>query len=168
MLRRLQTIHTGRNLTLKTGAKLTANARFICTSRNVVYVMICLGCKEFYVGETGDTLRNRFTVHRQKMALEPKNAPVPVDPHLRTCGGGRYKVLQFSMPNNISIIHRRSLDSCFKTKIKHFGLIARVVMETTKQQYQHVQHKRPIRRSQSEDILKTFILFFKCIRYYAD
>ena len=50
--------------------------------------MICLGCKEFYVGETGDTLRNRFTVHRQQMALEPENAPVPVDPHLRTCSGG--------------------------------------------------------------------------------
>ena len=61
-----ENIHTGRTLTLKTGAKLTANARFECTSRNVVYVMICLGCKEFYVGETGDTLRNRFSVQSNK------------------------------------------------------------------------------------------------------
>lgn len=113
-----ENMHAGRTLTLKTGVVLTANARFECTTRNVVYVMICMGCKEFYVGETGDTLRNRFTVHRQQMALDPENAPVPADPHLRTCGGGRYKVFPFSKPNNSSRIHRRSLEDRWITVLK--------------------------------------------------
>ena len=38
-----------------------------CTVRNVLYVLICNGCKEFYIGQTGDKLRNRKTVHEQQI-----------------------------------------------------------------------------------------------------
>ena len=65
-----KTLH---DLKLKSGKILKANARFECTSRNLVYAMICNGCGELYIGETGDTLRNRFACHRSQMALDTKH-----------------------------------------------------------------------------------------------
>ena len=38
-----------------------------CTSTNLIYCIICAGCNEKYIGQTGDTLRNRVTVHRQQI-----------------------------------------------------------------------------------------------------
>ena len=34
-----------------------------CTVRNDLYVLICNGCKEYYIRQTGDKIRNRKTVH---------------------------------------------------------------------------------------------------------
>ena len=87
-------IFPGEFLTLKNGINLIPNARFECTSRNLVYVIVCRGCNEFYIGETGDMLKNRFTVHRQHMSLDYNDAPVKADPHLRTCGKGNYYVFR--------------------------------------------------------------------------
>ena len=95
-------------LTLKTGVTLRPNARFECTSRNLVYVIVCGGCQEFYIGETGDTLRNRFAVHRQQMSWKPEDAPVKADPHLRTCGKERYIVFPFFRPSKNTTIYRRA------------------------------------------------------------
>ena len=38
-----------------------------CTVKNVIYVLVCNGCREFYIGQTGDKLRNRETVHIQQV-----------------------------------------------------------------------------------------------------
>ena len=38
-----------------------------CEVRNLIYVIRCGGCQEEYIGETGDTLRHRLTVHRQQI-----------------------------------------------------------------------------------------------------
>ena len=47
-----------------------------CTSTNLVYVITCAGCGQNYIGETGDVLRNRVTVHKQQIR----------DPDTRTLG----------------------------------------------------------------------------------
>ena len=36
-----------------------------CDKKNVIYVITCPGCKEFYIGETENTLRARVRVHKQ-------------------------------------------------------------------------------------------------------
>jgi predicted GIY-YIG superfamily endonuclease len=38
-----------------------------CTVENVLYVLDCNGCKEIYIGQTGNILRNRKTVHAQQI-----------------------------------------------------------------------------------------------------
>ncbi|CAH3178618.1 unnamed protein product, partial [Porites evermanni] len=38
-----------------------------CTSTNLIYVITCAGCGHNYIGETGDVLRNRVTVHKQQI-----------------------------------------------------------------------------------------------------
>ena len=55
-----------------------------CTVRNVLYVLICNGCKEFYIGQTGDKLRNRKTVHEQQIR-DPSTRQMPVSKHIDNC-----------------------------------------------------------------------------------
>ena len=68
--------------------------------------MICMGCNEYYVGETGDLLKSRFTVHRQHMNLPYKDVPVKADPHVQSCGKGKYKVFPFFKPKETTTIYR--------------------------------------------------------------
>ena len=55
-----------------------------CTVRNVLYVLICNGCKEYYIGQTGDKLRNRKTVHEQQIR-DPSTRQMPVSKHIDNC-----------------------------------------------------------------------------------
>ena len=38
-----------------------------CETKNLIYVITCHGCNEFYIGETSTTLRARIRVHKQQM-----------------------------------------------------------------------------------------------------
>ena len=55
-----------------------------CTVRNYLYVLICNGCKEYYIGQTGDTLRNRKTVLEQQIR-DPSTRQMPVSKHIDNC-----------------------------------------------------------------------------------
>jgi len=111
-------LHTGQYLTLKTGITLIANAHFDCMSRNLIYIIVCSGCLEFYVGETGDCLKNRFAVHRQQGREDAIIAPVKADQHLRTCGKDKYAVFPFRKPKHNSMIYRRQLEDEWIAKLK--------------------------------------------------
>jgi len=100
-------LYTGTFLTLKTGITVRATAIFDCMSRNLLYIIVCGGCKEFYVGETGDLLRNRFNVHRQQSQADAVIRPVAADQHLRRCGKNEYLVFPFFKPKYNSRIYRR-------------------------------------------------------------
>jgi len=45
-----------------------------CSSTNLVYVTTCLLCNIQYVGETGDTIRNRMKRHRSNICLNQNTA----------------------------------------------------------------------------------------------
>ena len=96
----------GPELVLKSGVIVLPNARFECITRGVLYIIVCLGCLEFYLGQTGDETRNRFTVHRQQMKWDYKDAPVKADPHIRICGKGKYLVFPFYKPKINTEIYR--------------------------------------------------------------
>ncbi|MEW8544931.1 MAG: GIY-YIG nuclease family protein [Candidatus Thiodiazotropha sp.] len=55
-----------------------------CEVKNVVYVMKCQGCNEEYIGETGNYLRRRVTVHNQQIR-DPKTRMLYVSEHLSIC-----------------------------------------------------------------------------------
>ena len=50
----------------------------------VLYVLICNGCKEYYIGKTGDKLMNRKTVHEQQIR-DPSTSQMPVSKHIDNC-----------------------------------------------------------------------------------
>ena len=57
-----------------------------CSSKNLLYVIKCEGFGEDYIGETGNELRKRMTVHRQQ-TRDPTTNMIPLSAHLslRTC-----------------------------------------------------------------------------------
>ncbi len=55
-----------------------------CDVRNVIYVMRCHGCNKEYIGETGDLLRKRVTVHNQQIR-DPNTRMLAVSSHIDIC-----------------------------------------------------------------------------------
>ena len=57
-----------------------------CNVKNLIYVMQCSGCGEEYIGETGDSLRHRMTVHRQQIHVRQTNVRIlHVSSHIANC-----------------------------------------------------------------------------------
>jgi len=67
-----------------TGKVFYLRNEFTCTSRNLIYCITCKGCNKQYIGETGDILRNRMTLHRQQIR-EPKYCVLHVSEHIAKC-----------------------------------------------------------------------------------
>ena len=111
-------IHEGNSLKLKNGKIVTTNGNFECSSRNVIYIAICSGCLEAYLGETGDKLLTRWTVHRQHSKLHPTQAPVQADVHFRICGNNKYTVFPFYRPKYNDTNLRRRYEEYFQQKFK--------------------------------------------------
>ena len=111
-------IKTGSSIKLKNGMKVQTNGNFECSSRNVIYIATCAGCCESYVGETGDQLLTRWTVHRQQSKLQPTQAPVHADVHFRLCGNNKYDVFPFYRPKRNNIFLRRRYEELFIAKFK--------------------------------------------------
>ena len=55
-----------------------------CNVQNVIYVIVCSGCKKEYIGETGDFLRKRVNVHRQHIR-DPNVRILYVSEHIDNC-----------------------------------------------------------------------------------
>ena len=55
-----------------------------CDAKNLNYVIKCKGCDEEYIGETGDTLRHRLTVHRQQIR-DARVRVLYVSSHIANC-----------------------------------------------------------------------------------
>ena len=49
-----------------------------------LYVIKCNGCKELYIGETGDKLRTRRTIHAQQKR-DPSTRQIPLSEHIDNC-----------------------------------------------------------------------------------
>ena len=111
-------LHVGQELTLKDGSIVKPNSNFDCMSRNLLYLAECSGCQEVYLGETGDQLNNRFTVHRQQSKVGAQLQPVKADQHFRVCGNDSYKVFPFLKPKKNCTIYRRLLESSLVKKLQ--------------------------------------------------
>ena len=70
------------------------NATRSCDVRNVLYVIRCLGCNEYYIGQTGGKLRDRRTVHAQQIR-DPSTRQIPLSAHLDTCSKATPKFTMF-------------------------------------------------------------------------
>ena len=64
------------------------------TAKAVIYVVICQGCKEEYIGETGCLVKERINIYRQHIR-QPQYQQLAVEEHLRTCGYGKFHSFPF-------------------------------------------------------------------------
>ena len=83
-----------------------------CCSTNVIYKLICVGCNAYYIGQTGDALRNRVTVHRQQIAHRHYSF-LNVSQHIRQCGGSFKIAPFFGMPPDSNRLQREAKESYF-------------------------------------------------------
>ena len=105
---------TGKSLTLKTGQKITPNAKISCSSLNVVYCIVCPGCKEFYIGET-KCLRKRMNLHRSQSSptfIMPP--PLKVNQHIKQCTKGYFQVFPFFSVRQSHQIAREGWEAHFQ------------------------------------------------------
>ena len=60
----------------------------------VIYVVICQGCKEKYIEETGCLAKERINIYRQHIR-QPQYEQLAVEEHLRTCGDRKFHMFPF-------------------------------------------------------------------------
>ena len=100
----------------QTGFRFELKSSMSCNSFNLIYAIICAGCLEEYIGETGEgetKLRDRVRVYRQHIK-EKKYQQLKVEEHIRTCGKGNFKIFPFLQmrTNNTSL--RRAFELKFQ------------------------------------------------------
>lgn len=93
-----------------------------CDVKNVLYVITCNGCKEFYIGQTGDKLRTRRTIHAQQIR-DPSTRQIPLSEHLDKCSKLNPKFMMFPFfklqtENTTARITKETyFIKCFKPKL---------------------------------------------------
>ena len=61
---------------------------------NLIHAVICQGCKEEYIGETGCVVKERINIYRQHIR-QPQYQQLAVEEHLRFCGIRRFHMFPF-------------------------------------------------------------------------
>ena len=90
-------LETGSNIQFQnlSGVKyFTLKHNMNCLSSNIIYKLQCSGCHQIYIGQTGDTLRHRMTVHRQQIIIFHYSF-LKVSKHISQCGRNNFTIAPF-------------------------------------------------------------------------
>ena len=111
----------GTEIDLKCGINFIVKNSMTCYSTNLLYVLICSGCKNEYIGETGDTLRAKMRVHRQQIQ-DDNYRILHVSKHIHECAKEfhpQFKVMPFyKMSPDSTKIEREVKERQFIKKCK--------------------------------------------------
>ena len=104
----------------RTGFRFVLKTSFTCDSSNLLYVLICDGCGEEYIGETGEgvtVLRDRVRVYRQHIK-DKTYQMLDVEGHVRQCGKGGFKIFPFLQMKSKDTALRKSFEKKFQLQFK--------------------------------------------------
>ena len=111
-------IHEGPSIQINgTGQLFHVKCDMDCSSRSVLYIMTCTGCNEQYIGETGNELKTRMTVHRQQIR-DTRTRKIAVSKHIAECGQGHFTVFPFYKMNSEDTAIRRAKEHYFINLLK--------------------------------------------------
>ena len=82
------------------------------STQDVIYIITCVGYNEFYIGETGNTLRECCRIHKEQINI-PAYRKISVSKHLDECSRGRFTIFPFYRMYNTTDIFRKTKDRCF-------------------------------------------------------
>ena len=111
----------GNTFTFKCGKTVTTKFNMSCDVRCVIYVMVCQGCQEEYIGETHN-LRERMRVHRQHLR-QPETRTIYVSQHIDQCTKSqpKFKTFPIFKMKTADLLTRRKKETdlieCFKPKL---------------------------------------------------
>ena len=100
----------------KTGQDFKITSELTCESKNLIYVIFCNGCDEYYIGETSDHLRARARVHRQGIV---NNTSIAVDRHIFSCAkhlSNKFEIIPFYKMKTSSKSERLAKEAYFISK----------------------------------------------------
>ena len=108
----------GEKFISKQGIHLNVKFNMSCDVKNVVYVIVCKGCQNEYVGETND-LRKRMSVHRNHIR-DPSRRLLKVSGHIDECINMEPKFLVFPIykMQTDSVAARRQKEKIFIRLLK--------------------------------------------------
>ena len=113
-----QDLEEGIEHTFKTvDKKIEIRIPFNCESKNLIYVVIFSGCKEEYIRQTQTMLKERLNTYRQHIR-QPELQQIDIEGHVRTCGGGNFKIMLFFAIREENKILRESYETYFIEKFK--------------------------------------------------
>ena len=71
-----------------------------CTTKNVIYSIICPKCGQFYIGQTRNELCLRMNLHRQQTTNE-EHRFLKVNRHLHECASNKFNIFPlYKITNN--------------------------------------------------------------------
>ena len=91
-----------------------------CGVRDFIYVLTCNACKENYIGESGDTLRHRATVHRNQIN-QTQYRNLKVSKHIYNCAKNicpMFTICPFYKLQNQDETFRKEKEDYFIQKFK--------------------------------------------------
>ena len=110
----------GDTFEFKSGRKFYVHESMTCAVKNVLYVIKCGGCGEEYIGQTGDFLRKRVTVHNQQIR-DPKTRMLYVSGHIDICAHQlipKYMIFPFYKMYSESVSFRCAKENYFINLLK--------------------------------------------------
>jgi len=112
-------IREASTITVETGQQFQVKSNMDCNSANLLYILTCNGCDQQYVGETGDTLRNRIRVHRQQIR-DASTRMLRVSEHIDNCAKTepQFSVFPFYKLPCEDVLYRREKEQYFIRKFK--------------------------------------------------
>ena len=101
----------GSQYTLKSGQIIKPNKNMCCTDVNLIYLLVCDGCLDFYIGESGTMVSMRINTHRDHSKPNPNVSALTCDKHFQACCGGKFRVFFIhKMPPGDSLSSRRCME----------------------------------------------------------
>ena len=102
---------TGSHLELKNGRTIRPNKSMTCTDCNLIYILICEGCKEYYIGECDIKVSIRMNLHRDHSKPNPNCSALNCDKHFRFCVGGSFSIsFIHKMPSGDTLSPRKATE----------------------------------------------------------
>lgn len=93
------------------------NSSMTCRTKNLIYCIMCGGCGQYYIGETGTTLRTRIRVHKQQI-LHPEYRKIKGCKNLDICGKGHFTVIPLYNFYSDNVVERRETEKHFIQTLK--------------------------------------------------
>ena len=83
----------------------------------MIYVAICQGCKDTYIGETGCLVKKGINIYRQHIR-QTQYQQLVVQEHLRTCRDGKFHMFPFFKILQENTLLRKSYEDYFIDEFK--------------------------------------------------
>ena len=110
-----ENLNTENEFVFQCGKTFNVKTTMSCEVRNLIYVIRCGGCQEEYIGETGETLRHRLTVHRQQIR-DASTRMLYVSGHKANCAKNqsiKFQILPLYKMQNDNTTSRKMKENYF-------------------------------------------------------